>query len=61
MILWAQRIASLIAIFAVSYVIWWLAMHDSGDATLVAILSAVFNIVIYFIGRADVHEEHKRG
>lgn len=56
---WIQRGVSLLAILTVSYVVWWLAMNDKGDATLVAILTFVFNIVVYFLGRSDEHAEHQ--
>ena len=56
--IWAQRIFTLLIIVVISYVLYYLALRDNGDATLIAILAGVFNIVVYFIGRSDHYAEH---
>lgn len=58
--IWIQRVVSLLAIVTVSYVIWWLAKTDSGDATLVGVLALVFNVVVYFLGRSDRYSEDNK-
>lgn len=58
--MWIQRGVSLLAIVTVSYVLWWLAKTDSGDATLVGVLALVFNVVVYFLGRSDNHSENNK-
>jgi hypothetical protein len=53
-----NRVVSAIAIIAVAYVIYWLAHeYTMVDAEFAGILSFVFGIVIYFMGRSDKYEE----
>ena len=55
--IWVQRAFTLFIIVVISYVLYWLATSDKGDATLIAIIAGVFNIVVYFIGRTDRYKE----
>jgi hypothetical protein len=58
--IWAQRIFTILIIVVISYVIFYLVEYIGHDAVLVAILSFIFNVVIYFIGRADkIAEDNK--
>lgn len=58
--IWAQRLFTLFIIAVVSYVIYYLVELQGHDAALIAILSFVFNSVVYFIGRSDkIAEDHK--
>ena len=55
---WFQRGFTFFIIGVVAYVVYELAVqHNEVDPALIALVSLVFNVCVYFIGRSDKYEE----